>query len=80
MKMVKSMLDSGVDANIKHPHDETGPLMFAIIGGNPDIVRLLVIKGANVNEKDKGGKSILFWANYFKNKEIVKILKDAGAR
>lgn len=80
LKLVKSMLDSGVDPNVKHPHDESGPLVFAILGGHANIARLLITRGANVNEKTKGGKSMLFWAKHFKHKDIVKMLKDAGAR
>lgn len=80
LKLVKTILDSGTDANLKHPNDECGPLIFAIIGGHTDIVKLLIKKGADVNDKTKEGRSALFWAKHFKNKEIVNILKQAGAQ
>lgn len=80
LKQVKSLLDSGVDVNTPHPHDGSSPLIFAIIGGKAETVRLLVQRGADVNTKTKEGKSALFWANQFRHKEIVKILKEAGAR
>lgn len=80
LNQVKGLLDAGMDVNVKHPNDECGPLIFAILGGNADVVRLLLERGANVNDKTKEGKSALFWAKQFGHKEIVNILKAAGAR
>ena len=79
LAQVKSLLDAGVSANAQHPNDETGPLIFAIIGGNNEVVRLLIASGADVNEKSKEGKSALFWAKQFNRKEMIKMLKQAGA-
>ncbi|MFC1533218.1 PQQ-binding-like beta-propeller repeat protein [Thermodesulfobacteriota bacterium] len=77
---MKEMLDSGVDVNTKHFNDTCGPLIFAIIGGQTKMVQFLIERGADVNDKSKEGKSTLFWARQFGNKEIEKLLLAAGAK
>ena len=54
-------------------------LFKAILGDNPETVRILVEAGADVNATDDRGKSMLYWANLKENPEIVRILTEAGA-
>jgi predicted RNase H-related nuclease YkuK (DUF458 family) len=77
---MREMLDSGMDVNTKHPNDTCGPLIFAIIGGQTKMVQFLIERGADVNDKNREGKSALFWAKQFGNKEIEKLLIAAGAK
>jgi ankyrin repeat protein/tRNA A-37 threonylcarbamoyl transferase component Bud32 len=44
-----------------------------------DVVKLLLDKGADVNAKDREGRTALMWAASSGNVDIVKILLDAGA-
>jgi outer membrane protein assembly factor BamB len=80
LKLVRSLLDSGVSANAPHPQDQSGPLIFAVIGGNPDVVRLLIERGADIDAKTKEGKTALDIARLLKHRKIVDLLKQAGAR
>ena len=54
--------------------------MFASLGGQTEIVKELISKGANVNDKDNSGNSALNIAKKNKEKEIINILKKAGAK
>jgi ankyrin repeat protein len=45
-----------------------------------DLVKYLISKGANVNLKAKDGTSALSLTIKEKNDEIIKILKDKGAK
>jgi ankyrin repeat protein len=57
--------------------------MMAAEAGKSDAVRLLLKNGANVNARMEGGETVLRWATIDERanrKEIVRILKDAGAK
>ncbi len=67
--------------------DETNgcnALMTATIGGNPDIIGLLLDNGANVNEAsgqqcDVGMTPLIWSAGFQGNSQVVKLLLDRGA-
>ena len=67
------MLDAGLDPNIEHPNDTCGALVFAIIGGQAEMVRLLIERGADVNDKCSDGKSALGWAQQQGLSEVQKM-------
>ena len=54
-------------------------LHFAAINGDVELVKYLIRKGANVNHKSSEGSSALYLAKQNSYKEIVNILKKAGA-
>ena len=54
-------------------------LIFAIIKGNIDIVRLLIEAGADINKKDRNGASSFIYAVIKGNIVIVRLLIEAGA-
>jgi len=53
---------------------------FAVMEGDTDLVKYLVMHGANVNLATNDGSTPLFLAKSEKNDEVIKILKTAGAR
>ena len=81
-KAVDLFLEAGMSVNVVTP--EGTPLLAAAAAGNAEIVKLLVEKGAKVNEKDKDGMTplmagILSDKNGAPKQEIVKFLLDKGA-
>lgn len=77
---VKSLLDQGFDPNLV----KTGvvsPLFAAIKQGNPDIVSLLVSRGADVNsvENTRAKNSALHIATKQGNDQILRVLLNNGA-
>jgi ankyrin repeat protein len=43
-------------------------------------VKVLIDAGADVNAKNKDGKTALMWAARYGHTEVAEILKQAGAR
>jgi hypothetical protein len=75
------LLEAG--ANIEgRGRDGTTPIMVAAGQGRADVVRLLISKNANVNEKSADrGKTALYYAAYSgEHGDIVAMLRAAGAR
>ena len=55
-------------------------LLFATVNGNKDLVEYLIKHGANVNHTSDEGSTALSLAKQEKYKEIVELLKKAGAK
>ncbi|MEO1004488.1 MAG: ankyrin repeat domain-containing protein, partial [Cyanobacteria bacterium J06638_38] len=45
-----------------------------------ETIDYLITKGADVNVKDKKGRSILLKATYNNNQEVIELLKKYGAK
>lgn len=83
---IKLLISSGLDVNAinledltNKPHrggDDQSPLMYAAASGKVDIAKLLLDKGADVNLKDKKGKTALSFA---KDGGVAQLLIRAGA-
>ena len=54
------------------------PLMDAVIGKKYDAVRLLLLHGADVNQRDQDGWTAKSWAMFIQDKEAQKILSKAS--
>jgi len=54
--------------------------MDAAMEGHTSTVQVLLAKGADVNAKSKFGSTALRLAKEKEHKEIVRILKEAGAK
>ena len=78
--VVKTLLDAGARINERDIRDMT-PLMFAVSSEeqNPAVVKLLLGAGAEVNAKSKAGETALDWAGKFGSKDVIAVLKAAGA-
>jgi ankyrin repeat protein len=48
--------------------------------GNAEVAKLLIGSGADVNAADKRGGTALSLATHFGHAEVVRLLKQAGAR
>lgn len=90
---VKNTLEANANPNIA---DDLGytPLIFAVFTGNPELVKILILHGADVNARGKqtGSTALFYVINIKANmqhmklvekenkyKEIIKLLLYAGA-
>jgi ankyrin repeat protein len=79
---VKWLLDHGANPNTRWPHwdADVTPLHLAVSEGHADIVRLLLAAGADPGIRDsKHDSDAIGWAGFFRQPEIVQILKDHSA-
>ncbi|MGZ5571820.1 MAG: ankyrin repeat domain-containing protein [Usitatibacter sp.] len=75
-----ALMEAGAKVDARS-RDGLTPIMVAAGQGHADVVRLLIARHANVNEKSpERGKTALDYATNSGQDEIVKILVDAGAR
>jgi ankyrin repeat protein len=63
-----------VDINVVNTTGKS-PLIFAIQSKNLDVVRLLILQNANLNQKDKMKRSIYDWAKG--NDEMSECISNA---
>ena len=75
LETIEWIINSGADINSIYMHE--APLMKAVL--RPDIISLLLSKGAKVNAATKYGKTALFYAIQFGSIEAVRILLEHGA-
>jgi hypothetical protein len=75
LETIEWIINSGADINSIYMHET--PLMKAVL--RPDIISLLLSKGAKVNAANKYGKTALFYAIQFGSIEAVRILLEHGA-
>jgi ankyrin repeat protein len=79
--LTKRLLDSGTDVNQRDQENCT-PLYYAALGGNADIVELLIAHGATVNIRKKGSDwkpTPLHAAAWGGETEVVRFLLAQGA-
>ena len=87
LEAVRDFLKNGVDVNSKYflpgekppTHNLGTPLLFAVEGGNIQIVELLLEKGADVNAKNIVQVTPLLSGVDLNNYGIVKLLISHGA-
>lgn len=76
IKIVKTLLDSGADANLKGKYGWTA-LMNAVTPGHVKVVEELLLKGADPNIKNDSGTTAIMIAEKLKKPEMIKLLKAA---
>jgi ankyrin repeat protein len=87
---VQSMLNNGIDVNVRHPITEWTALIGAAYYGRKDVVHLLIESRADVNAKDKNHGTALLKAvtlgpyenlqdHLIRKADIVRALLKAGA-
>ncbi len=85
--LVKILIDRGADINAPDPYDNT-TLLMRIVQPNtgispqskPALVKLFLSKGADVNVRNKNGATALSIAYKSSTPEIIKLLKQYGAK
>jgi len=77
-EMIELLLEKGADPNIFGPNGET-PLGLAA-KYSLKAVQMLVEKGADVNAKHEKGFTALRWAQIMEQSEVIKFLKEKGAK
>jgi hypothetical protein len=77
---VKLLLERGADVNARDKETETTALMVAAQQGHLQVADILLQKSANPNAKDKDGKTAPGEATRYNREDVVKLLKDRGAK
>jgi len=78
VRLAKLLLDRGLDIESSVGRDECTPLFFAVQRArNPKLVKALISRGARPANAPGGG---LFAAAWWGDRNIIKILLDAGAK
>lgn len=78
-RAVKWLLDHGANPNVLWPHWDAAvtPLHLAAWWAHEDVVRLLLAAGADPRIRDsKHDSDAIGWAEFFRQPEIARILKD----
>ena len=76
--MIEEGIKRGCDLNIRDKNKNT-PLIEASIIGNPEIVKLLVDNGADVNSQNNLGQTALYLVVKGQYTDLVKLLLEKGA-
>jgi ankyrin repeat protein len=74
---VSGLLKQGADVEARDKEHQETPLILAAKFGDADLVRLLLVAGAEVDARDDSGRTALFFAPV--PSEMFKMLVEAGA-
>ena len=80
IEAVKQHLAAGADVDVKGGWLGGTPLHYAVGEGRNEIAKLLIAKGADVNAKNKDGKTPLDLAIKFKRPKIADLLRKHGGK
>jgi ankyrin repeat protein len=75
MRLVKLLLDAGAPVNVADDRGFT-PLMIAVNSRtkNPDVIRMLLDRGADPEAKDASGRTVSQWAAIGANRKMMELL------
>ncbi|RQP19234.1 MAG: ankyrin repeat domain-containing protein [Parapedobacter sp.] len=77
--VLRQYLAAGKDINVKDPFGGSSPLITAAVFGQPEMAKLLIDAGADLNFRNNEGSTALISAAFFGRREIVQLLLNAGA-
>ncbi len=80
--ITEALLAAGADINAS-PGDCLSPLRYAAIHGYKDLLRFLISKGADPNDRDPNGQTVITMLETtpdfkYRSRRIIKILEQAG--
>lgn len=83
-EVIELLVSHGAEVNVQEKSYGSTPLHQAAKGGNkevanPQIVQLLLAKGAKLEVKDNDGNTPLGWASAYGHEEVVELLLAHGA-
>lgn len=76
---IKQHIAAGSNINEKDPYGGSSPLISAAVFGKPEIAKLLIDAGADIDFQNNEGSTALHSAAFFCRPEIVKLLLDKKA-
>jgi hypothetical protein len=79
LNAVQQHIAAGSDLNEKDPFGGSSPLISASVFGKPEIAKVLIDAGADINFQNNDGSTALNTAAFFCRPEIVQMLLDKGA-
>jgi len=79
VRSLTSLLEQGVDPNIRDDRSKSTPLMAAASQGQITVAKQLLQAGADVNAQDDLGTTALIRAAEAGQREMAELLLDAGA-
>ena len=79
IEAVKQHLEAGTNINEKDPFGGSSPLISAAVFNKPEIAKVLINAGADINFQNNDGSTALHSAAFFCRPEIVKMLLDKKA-
>ena len=79
LEAVGRLLESGVDVDTEDNKHHATALMWAAHEGHPDIVRLLIEHGAEINKRKATSETALWFAAQKGQLEAMKVLVQHGA-
>jgi hypothetical protein len=72
-------IDAGTNINEKDPFGGSSPLISAAVFGKPEMAKILIDAGADINFQNNDGSTALLSAAFFCRPEIVKMLLEKNA-
>lgn len=79
IEAVQQHIKAGSNLNERDPFGGSSPLISAAVFGRPEIAKLLIEAGADINFQNNDGSTALHTAAFFCRPEIVQMLLDKGA-
>jgi len=73
------VLGANLDWKDEGNYGQRTALYWTVIGNYPEIARMLIGAGADVDVQDESGWTPLHWASYYNRIEIIQMFIDAGA-
>lgn len=79
LEAIKQHIAAGSNLNEKDPFGGSSPLISAAVFGKPEIAKVLLEAGVDINFQNNDGSTALHTAAFFCRPEIVEMLLDKGA-
>jgi hypothetical protein len=79
VEALKQHIAAGTNINEKDPFGGSSPLISAAVFGKPEMAKILIDAGADINFQNNDGSTALLSAAFFCRPEIVKMLLEKNA-